>query len=686
MTQPPRRFGSLQFRFGAMLTALLLVFLMLCVCNLILNRKFFHQVGTIQQTVLALGLHDTQDNRLNDLRVEIGNVTRQAERGLPVPEARWRGLERAIGQRRAIAPLDDAALPDHGGALLIAERAAEARFAGVASAMIAAARRDAGTVKANMPGFVAGLRQLEQRREAVHQMLVGEIKTRGAEAEALGRRDVAQTRLCALLAFLVVAALILWLRMRILWPVIEIVAAVRAMTGGAALPPLASSRRVDELGDLARGLDALSQAVAERGRIQAQVEYLAHHDPLTGLANRLVFSDRLSETLNAGHRIALVAIDLDGFKGVNDTLGHATGDMLLKRASAMLTAAAREGDLVARIGGDEFAIVHRLRPDEEDAGALIERLFAIIAADPASPPAPAIRLSIGVALSQRHSVEGDELHACADIALYRAKADGRHRARHYDKLMDEERRQRRWLAHELRDAGVRGELGLAFQPIADCATRRIIGQEALARWHHPVLGEIRPDIFIAIAEENGLIGEIGQQLLADALSIAAGWPTAWMLAINLSPVQLREPDLAERMLASMAAHRMAPDRIEVEVTEGVLIDRRETATANLARLRAAGVRIVMDDFGTGYSSLSSLQQFPFDKIKIDRSFIHGMGQSGPALSIVRASLGLGHSLNIPIVAEGVETEQQWQTLCEMGCDQIQGYLIGRPVAHRAEAA
>ncbi|MEJ8631694.1 EAL domain-containing protein [Sphingomonas sp. I4] len=218
--------------------------------------------------------------------------------------------------------------------------------------------------------------------------------------------------------------------------------------------------------------------------------------------------------------------------------------------------------------------------------------------------------------------------------------------------MDEDRRQRHWLAHELGEAASRGEMSLAFQPIADCASRRIIGQEALARWTHPVLGPISPDTFIALAEEHGLIADIGQYLLVEALTTARHWPMDWKLAINLSPVQLREPQLGEQMLATILAHGMDPVRVEVEVTEGVLIEQRETATANLRTLRAAGVQIVMDDFGTGYSSLSSLQQFPFDKIKIDRSFISAMDAHGPALSIVRASLGLGRSLNIPIVAEG----------------------------------
>ena len=516
---------------------------------------------------------------------------------------------------------------------------------------MADARHGAASVKRRMPAFVASLHSLEQARQNSHERLNRELAARGVQVEQLARHALIQVALAGLLILLFVTLLIVWLRKRIMRPLLDIVAAIRTMNEGHPLAPLPMAADRDEIGELARGLDTLSRASAERERIQRQVEYLAHHDPLTGLVNRVVFAERLATLLLAGQRIALLAIDLDGFKGVNDTLGHATGDKMLIRTAALLVAAVGAEDVVARIGGDEFAILHRLSAEEEDASALVDRIFTIAAADCA---VPAIRLSIGIALSQRHAQEGDELHACADIALYRAKADGRNRARLYDAAMDEE--------------------------------RRIIGQEALARWTHPALGPVSPDIFISIAEENGLIAEIGQHLLVEALTVARSWSSEWMLAINLSPVQLRDPVMAKQMLATIAARGFDPNRLEVEVTEGVLIDERETATANLRALRAAGVRIVMDDFGTGYASLSSLQQFPFDKIKIDRSFVAGMNAHGPALSIVRASIGLGRSLNIPIVAEGVETEQQYAALDALGCQQIQGYLIGRPTSYQAKAA
>ncbi|MET3436653.1 EAL domain-containing protein [Sphingomonas sp. 1185] len=681
MTWLHRRIQSLEFRFAAMLTIVLGIFMLLGGCGLLLNNQLLTMVQSTRRIATLLDQHDKKDAQLRDFRIRVGALTRRVEQGGSVPAQRWHMLDASARAWLAASRVEDGGVPPDLVTAYDEELAAERQLLRTARDVI---RRvsDRDSMKRTMPVFIAELHVLEGRRDAVHERLIRRLGWQTREVEALARRALVQMVLAGLLVVILVSGLILWLRNRIMRPLMNIVAAMRAMSAGLTLEPLCLGRR-DELGELARGMDALARAAEERERIQRQVEYLAHHDPLTGLANRVVFERRLNAALQAGRRIALLAIDLDGFKGVNDTLGHATGDTMLRRASDLLAAAVGSGDTVARIGGDEFAIIHHLAPDEQDAEALVRRIYAIVANDPASP---AVRMSIGVALSPRHGREADELQACADIALYRAKADGRHRARHYDAAMDEERRQRRWLAHELRDAGVRGELQLAFQPIADCRTRRIIGQEALARWTHPVLGPVSPDVFIAIAEEDGMIGEIGHRLLIEALIVARAWPREWMLAINLSPVQLRDPMLAMQMLATILDHGFDPRRVEVEVTEGVLIEQRETATANLCALRQAGVRIVMDDFGTGYSSLSSLQQFRFDKIKIDRSFTSGMDSHGPALSIVRASIGLGRSLNIPIVAEGVETEAQLATLRELGCDQIQGYLIGRPGVVQARAA
>lgn len=677
------RHRSLQFRFAVMLTIGLLVSLALCGLGLVLGSQLLTTVKANRHLTATITRHDAEDARLRALRIAIGDLTRDVEKGRAVADARWRPLERetVAGLSTPVTVSPD--MPRSIHVALIAEHRVQRQFATAAMALMAGARQGAASVKAGMPAFVASLHALEQARQTSHDLLNRQLAISGTQVEQLARHALIQVAMAGVLILLFVSLLIVWLRRRIVRPLLDIVAAIRTMNAGQPLAPLPMSADHDEIGELTRGLEALSRAGAERARIQRQVEYLAHHDPLTGLVNRVVFTERLAALLLAGQRVALLAIDLDGFKGVNDTLGHATGDKMLIRTAALLATAVRDGDVVARIGGDEFAIIHVLSDGERDATALVERIFVIAGHEAATP---VIRLSIGVALSQHHALEGDELHACADIALYRAKADGRNRARHYDAAMDEERRQRRWLAHELCDAVTRGELHLAFQPIADCATRRIIGQEALARWTHPVLGAVSPDVFIAIAEEDGLIAEIGQHLLVEALTVARQWPVEWMLAINLSPVQLRDPALAARMLAAIAARGFAPCRLEVEVTEGVLIDERDTAMANLRALRAAGVRIVMDDFGTGYSSLSSLQQFPFDKIKIDRSFIAGMNEEGPALSIVRASVGLGRSLNIPVVAEGVESEQQYAVLQALGCEQIQGYLIGRPATFQAKAA
>ena len=664
-----------------MLTAVFCIFMALSAASWLLNRQLLATIESSRRITTVLEAYGAQEASLRQLHKSVLILPRYPQE--PGADARWNRMRQTIFAQLGASNTVAEKMPSGLRKSEEDVRRAERDLARATVALVRRAQDRPETIAVTLPGFEDALRRLEYRRDIFRQRLRQELNARTMLVEALTRRALVQMALAATFMLILVSGLFLWLRRRIIRPLMAIVSAVRAMSAGRALPPLSSIRRADELGELARGLQALSAAAEERERIQRQVEYLAHHDSLTGLANRVVFGKRLTEALRTGRRIALLAIDLDGFKGVNDTLGHAQGDVMLRRAGAVLTEAAREGDVVARIGGDEFAIVHHLRPDERDASALVERIYAIIDADPGSP---AIRLSIGIALSQRHGQEGDELHACADIALYRAKADGRHRASHYDAGMDEERRQRNWLAHELRDAGLRGDIRLAFQPIADCATRTVIGQEALARWTHPVLGPISPDVFIAIAEENGLIVEIGQRLFLQALAILRQWPAHWMMAVNLSPVQLRDPELATRMLATVVGQGVDPHRIEVEVTEGVLIDHRETATANLSMLRSAGMRIVMDDFGTGYSSLSSLQQFPFDKIKIDRSFIRAMGEHGPALSIVRASIGLGRSLNIPIVAEGVETEAQHAMLCQLGCDQIQGYLIGRPMAFRSEAA
>ena len=677
------RLRSLEFRFAVMLSTVLCISTALGLTGVSFHRQL---VSTTEATGrIAMNLDDfaAADTQLRVLRIHLMDVNRRLDRHDGNREADWAAMEQMLAAQLAQRQAGALALTPRGQDVEVRLRKAEQRFFRETRATLREARADPRTLQAALPRFQRSLRSVEYWRDDMRRMMRRELTRRTREAALLARHGLMQMTLAAVLMLILVGALILWLRWRIIEPLMTIVAAVRAMKGGRPLQPLPYAQRVDELGELTRALQAFAQEAEERERIQRQVEYLAHHDPLTGLANRLVFAERLEKALQAGRRIALLAIDLDGFKSVNDTLGHATGDAMLQRASAMLLAAVDEGDVVARIGGDEFAIIHYLSETERDAQAVADRIYGVAAADPATP---SVRLSIGIALSQHHGIECDELQACADIALYRAKADGRHRARHYDAAMDEERRQRHWLAHELRDASVRGELSLAFQPIADCPSRRIIGQEALARWTHPVLGPVSPDIFIALAEENGLIAEIGRFLLVEALVAARDWPRDWMLAINLSPVQLRDPLLADEMLATIADHGMHPRRVEVEVTEGVLIDRRETATANLRTLRGAGVRIVMDDFGTGYSSLSSLQQFPFDKIKIDRSFIRAMDAQGPALSIVRASLGLGRSLNVPIVAEGVETEYQYAMLRDLGCDQIQGYLIGRPAISHAQAA
>lgn len=622
---------------------------------------------------------DAADAELRRLRLAIGDATRAVERGEAVDPERLQALRDDAGRFASGDALSAVAtMPESPAAVRdgIARTRAGARAFGMqATALLDAAERDGASVKAGMPAFLDALKTLESSRTATRQSLVEALQQATAQSLWLGRRGVISTAFAALVALLFTIGLAVWLRRRVMVPIVHFAGSLRRLSAGQQIDQVAGVDRQDELGMLARGLVTMGRAMEERRRIEAQVEFLAHHDPLTGLANRLLFEERLARTLAGGAPCALLAIDLDGFKGVNDTLGHAAGDAVLRRMAAVLIAASSSADTVARMGGDEFAIIHPLPGGAIDAAALVDRIFALAAGETAEPSA---RFSIGVALAPLHATQGDELYSCADIALYRAKADGRNRARLYDGGMDEERRQRRWMAHELRDALNRGQMHVVFQPIANCATGAIVGYEALARWTHPALGAVSPAVFVPVAEENGLMGEIGDWILEEALAVASGWPATQGIAVNLSPEQLRDPALAARLLGLARAYRIAAHRIEVEVTEGVVIDEREVVVANLRALQSAGVGVVMDDFGTGCSSLSSLQQFGFNKIKIDRSFVANMRDDRASRSIVRATIGLGRSLDMLVVAEGVETEEQMRMLRAEGCAQVQGYLVGAP--------
>jgi diguanylate cyclase (GGDEF)-like protein/PAS domain S-box-containing protein len=430
-----------------------------------------------------------------------------------------------------------------------------------------------------------------------------------------------------------------------------------------------------------RYLLTLSEDITQRKHAEAQIAYMSRHDALTRLPNRVAFSAHLASTLSraaaSGENFAVVCVDLDRFKEVNDIFGHPVGDGLLQAVSTRLQAAA-EGAILTRIGGDEFTLISTGQPQAAIAEALSDRLHAAVASD-LHVAGHQLRtgLSIGIAIYPADGTDEVTLIANADAALYRAKAEGRGRTRFFDLEMDMRLRERRALQHELRSALARNELALHFQPQATI-NGDFVGLEALVRWHNPARGMVPPGTFIPLAEESGLIIPIGEWILREACREAASWPRPLRIAVNLSPIQFRHGDLPELILAVLLETGLAPSRLELEITEGVLVEDFSRAVAILGRLKALGVRIAMDDFGTGYSSLSYLQAFPFDKIKIDQSFISNVKTSAQSAAIVCAVIGLARGLKLPVIAEGVETKDQLAFLTQEACDEVQGYFIGRP--------
>ena len=428
-------------------------------------------------------------------------------------------------------------------------------------------------------------------------------------------------------------------------------------------------------------LISLITDLTERKQDELQLAHLAHHDALTDLPNRFAFNDCIAATVDRARVInapfAVLCIDLDRFKAVNDVFGHVTGDALLQEVARRLELVSA-GAFLARIGGDEFAIITPTGAQPEGADALTHRLQAAFAHDiDIGGHAVRVSLTMGVSIFPNDAADAATLVANAEAALFRAKGEARGSVRFFEVAMDTKLRQKRALQQDLRTAIAHDEMALHYQPQAEI-NGRINGFEALVRWHHPRLGLVPPATFIPLAEETGAIVALGEWILRAACREAAAWPRPLRIGVNLSPVQFHHGDLPLLVHQVLLETGLPPDRLELEITEGVLIGDFERALLVLRRLKNLGVRIAMDDFGTGYSSLSYLQSFPFDKIKIDRAFIANLGRSEQAAAIVRSVIALGRGLSLPVLAEGVETEAQLDFLVAEGCDEVQGYFIGMP--------
>jgi diguanylate cyclase (GGDEF)-like protein/PAS domain S-box-containing protein len=439
------------------------------------------------------------------------------------------------------------------------------------------------------------------------------------------------------------------------------------------------------------GWVATHEDITERRIAEEKIAHLAHYDTLTDLPNRALFRERLElelERIRRGGQLAVLYIDIDEFKSINDSLGHPVGDELLKTMAARLTRCVGEADFVSRLGGDEFAIVQTSVRQTEDVTDLISRVYGVMR-EPFECLGHQLSTdaSIGVALAPQDGADLDELLKNADLAMYGAKADGRRTYRFFERDMDARTKTRRLLEQDLRQMTAEGKYAeggfdVHYQPLVNLRDNRVSGCEALLRWRHPVRGMISPAEFIPVAEDSGLISQLGEWVLTKACAEAATWPSNIKLAVNVSPVQFRNHAFALKVAATLAESGLAANRLELEITEAVLIRDDEVALTILHQLRAIGARVALDDFGTGYSSLSYLQRFPFDKIKIDRSFVNNIVESDGSCAIVQAVVNIAAARNMTTTAEGVETEPQRELLRTLGCTEMQGYLFSpaRPAA------
>lgn len=467
-------------------------------------------------------------------------------------------------------------------------------------------------------------------------------------------------------------------------PITQLTRNIVALAGSGATDrkDLLPAKGMDELATLARTFNGLIETLVHKQELEVQLAHMAHHDSLTGLPNRALFHERLQQELVRARRdesFAVLCLDLDRFKSVNDTLGHPVGDRLLQAVADRMRDCARETDIVARLGGDEFAIIQVATREPQGVTVLAERLLEAMAEpfDVAGHQV-VIGTSIGIALVPSDGLDTDQIIRSADMALYRAKADGRGMFRFFEPEMDAKMQARRTLELDLRRAILKSEFELFYQPLVNLETNQVSGFEALLRWNHPTKGVVHPSDFIPVAEETGLIVPLGEWTIRNACLEAVAWPNEIKVAVNLSPVQFKNKGLAVAVAAALAHSGLSPRRLELEITESVLLLETHATLSILHQLRDLGVKISMDDFGTGYSSLSYLRSFPFDKIKIDQSFVRDLSERADSIAIIRAVSGLGRNLGMATTAEGVETVEQLAQLRLEGCSEVQGYLFSKP--------
>ena len=422
--------------------------------------------------------------------------------------------------------------------------------------------------------------------------------------------------------------------------------------------------------------------VTDRKLSEERIAHLAHYDALTDLPNRLFFREQLEQALKhvrRGEQLAVLYLDLDKFKGVNDTLGHQGGDELLKAVAGRLRGCLRETDIVARLGGDEFAVVQTAVERPSDVTDLVKRIHdAIRAPCELLGHELSTDASIGIAMAPDDGIEPDQLPKNADLAMYGAKADGRGTYRFFEAEMDARMKARRSLEFDLRQAVMCGEFEIHYQPLVNICDNSIVACEALLRWNHPTRGMVSPVEFIPIAEDTGVINPLGEWVLRTACAEAARWPSDVTVTVNVSPVQFKSENLVQMVVSALATSGLPARRLELEITESVLLGDDERTLLMLHQLKGLGVRIAMDDFGTGYSSLNYLRRFPFDKVKIDGSFIKDIAEKDGSWSIVQAVVSIAKARKIVTTAEGVETQEQLDLLRVLGCTEMQGYLFSRP--------